>query len=231
MKEISFGDLDFRIVNSYRAMRSRIKGQQHVSLFGTFPSKIFLRRRLFGVAVELEIEDLSRECYDRIHAVLRARYGKPDFVSRYGAMLWKEADFCVIHAMEERSYGTFFHTVSVSFKRPYPWMLSYDSYEKSVAAIDAVASKWHLERLDPMPCVRGNFRVLSYGNGNYEYRIRFTNRKYAFYSTELRHEAAGIRMLPSWSEKGRYQTLSVLCMRLDAFFAYLEEYDARLTSE
>ena len=56
MKKIIFGGLDFPIVNSYRAMKSRIDSDSSVCLFGEFAAKVLIYKSFFGAEIEFEID-------------------------------------------------------------------------------------------------------------------------------------------------------------------------------
>ena len=52
MKEIAFGNLGFSIVNSYKAMKTRIDNENEICLFNEFTDKAVVYKSFWGAEIE-----------------------------------------------------------------------------------------------------------------------------------------------------------------------------------
>jgi hypothetical protein len=118
MKKIIFGGLDFPIVNSYRAMKSRIDSDSSVCLFGEFAAKVSVYKSYLGAETEFEIESLDASALSRIDDILTGEYGEPDYIAKGEMKVWKEKDFYIVHGMDEKRYQVDIHIVKYASAGP-----------------------------------------------------------------------------------------------------------------
>jgi hypothetical protein len=230
MKKIIFGGLDFPIVNSYRAMKSRIDSDSSVCLFGEFAAKVSVYKSYLGAETEFEIESLDASALSRIDDILTGEYGEPDYIAKGEMKVWKEKDFYIVHGMDEKRYQVDIHIVKICFCRPYFFMLDYEKCREYVAVFNKVSEKWGLQWRGNLVVLNAQMAVLM-DTESYSYYIYFCKSKFTFYSSEKKKEAVGVRLIPSWNTKGKYRTPEDLHIQLDSFFDYLKEYDPSLKGD
>ena len=141
--------------------------------------------------------------------------------------VWKEKDCYIVHGMDEKHYQVDVHIIKVCFRKPYCFMLEYPTYDQYLAVFNDVCKKWGLVWSGNL-VIFGNKMAAWLETKKYSYYFSFSQNKFAFYSSEKRKEAEGIRLIPSWNTKGKYKTIQDLHIQLDSFFDYLAEYDSCL---
>ena len=109
MKEISFGDLDFNIANSYDLMKSKIDDKDNVCLFGKFTAKPRLIKRLLGANIEFKFDSQQHEFVDEVYKILQGKYGLPDYIANGSMKVWKIGDCYVSHGIYEEYYQNCVH--------------------------------------------------------------------------------------------------------------------------
>ena len=230
MKKIIFGGLDFPVVNSYRAMKSRIDSDSSVCLFGEFAAKVSVYKSFLGAETEFEIECPDASALSRIDDILTGEYGEPDYIAKGEMKVWKEKDFYIVHGMDEKHYQVDVHIVKVCFSRPYLFMLDYEKYREYVVIFSKVSEKFGLRWTGNLSVLDRQMAVLMDSEA-YSYYFYFSKRKFTFYSSEKKKESAGVRLVPSWSIKCKYKTIQDLHNQLVSFFDYLKEYDLSLKGD
>jgi hypothetical protein len=233
MNEIVFGNLNFKLIDSYKIMKARIDYNEKICLFGDFSANASVYKfwGLFGgVGIDFEIDDQSASALSKIDDILTQEYGTPDYIAKGALKVWKEKDCYIVHGMDEKHYQVNVHIIKVCFKKPYCFMLDYVKYDNYFAVLSKISGEWGLEWSNNLVVLRRQIAVWM-DTKNYSYYICFNRNKFAFYSSEKRKEAEGTRLIPSWSTKGKYKTVQDLHNQLDSFFNYLEEYDLSLKKD
>ena len=230
MKKIIFGGLDFPIVNSYRAMKSRIDSDSSVCLFGEFAAKVSVYKSYLGAETEFDIESPDASAFSRIDDILTGEYGEPDYIAKGEMKVWKEKDFYIVHGMDEKHYQVDVHIVKVCFSRPYLFMLDYEKYREYVVIFSKVSEKLGLRWTGNLSVLDRQMAVLMDSEA-YSYYFYFGKGKFTFYSSEKKIESVGVRFVPSWNTKGKYRTPEDLHNQLDSFFDYLKKYDPSLKGD
>ena len=227
MKEISFANLNFNIVDSYKDMKSRIENEENIRLFGEFDAKATVCKfwGLFGgVEIDFEIDNQDASTLSKIDDILTQEYGKPDYIVKGSLKVWKQKDCYIIHGMDEKQYQVDVHILQVCFKKPYYFMLDYAKYDRYVEILNEISAKRGLVWNNHLVVV--GKRMLAWMNTeNYEYFLSFSRNKFAFYSSQKKKENERTCLIPSWNIEGKYKTIEDLHNQLESFFSYLEEYD------
>ena len=230
MKEIVFGGLNFSISNSYRTMKSRIKNCSCVSLFGEFSAKVLIYESCLGAEIEFEIDTWDTSALSRIDDILTGEYGEPAYIAKGEMKVWKGKDFYIVHGMDEKHYQVDVHIVKICFSRPYLFMLDYEKYREYVVIFSKVSEKFGLRWTGNLSVLDRRMAVLMDSEA-YSYYFYFSKGKFTFYSSEKKKESVGVRLVPSWSIKGKYKTILDLHNQLVSFFDYLKEYDLSLKGD
>ena len=227
MKEISFGNLNYSVVNSYKIMRSRINSEAAICLFGEFTARVLIYRSFLGAEIEFEIDNQDISTLTKVDEILTQEYGTPDYIAEGALRVWKEKDCYIVHGMVEKYYQADVHIIKVCFKKPYCFMLDYATYDKYLTVFKEISEKRGLAWSNNL-VVLGKQMTAWMNTENYRYYISFTQSKFAFYSNEKRKGTEGTLLVPSWNTKGKYKTIQDLHIQLDSFFDYLKEYDSSL---
>ncbi len=230
MKEIVFGGLNFSISNSYRTMKSRIKNCSSISLFKEFSAKVWVHKSFLGAEIEFEIDKWDVSALSKIDDILTGEYGEPDYIAKGEMKVWKEKDFYIVHGIDEKHYQVDVHIVKICFSRPYSFMLDYEKYREYVVIFSTISEKLGLRWTGNLSVLDRQMAVLMDSEA-YSYCFYFGKGKFTFYSSEKKKEAVGVRLVPSWSIKGKYKTIQDLHIQLDSFFDYLKEYDSSLKGD
>ena len=208
-------------------MKKRIDSENEICLFNEFTAKAVIYKSFLGLEIEFEIDDQDISIRTKIDDILTQEYGTPDFIAKGTLKVWKEKDYYIVHGMDEKHYQVDVHIIKVCFKKPYCFMLDYATYDKYLTVFNEISEKWGLVWSNSL-VVLGKQMTAWMNTENYSYYISFSQRKFAFYSSEKRKEAEGTRLIPSWNTKGKYKTIQDLHIQLDSFFDYLKEYDLSL---
>ena len=230
MKEIIFGGLDFPITNSYKIMKSRVEDGSSLCLFGEFSAKVLIYKSFLGAEIEFEIDRWDASTLSRIDDILTGEYGEPAYIAKGEMKVWKGKDFYIVHGMDEKHYQVDVHIVKICFSRPYLFMLDYEKYREYVVIFSKVSEKLGLRWTGNLSVLDRQMAVLMDSEA-YSYYFYFSKGKFTFYSSEKKKESVGVRLVPSWSIKGKYKTIQDLYNQLVSFFDYLKEYDLSLKED
>lgn len=234
MKELVFGNLNFNIVNSYKVMRSRIDNGNTIVLFDDFSAKMFVRKTFLGAEIEFEIDNQDVSALKRIDVILIREYGNPSHIAHGCLKVWKQKGFYIVHGRDEKHYNVDVHIIKICFKKPYWFLLDYQHYKEYLDIINKACEKHDVEWSETIVVV--DKRKMAFLETKcFQCFLSFGRNKFAFYSSEKKREAEGIRLVPFWNTTGKYKTMQELYELIDSFFSYLEEYDSdkkgRLNSE
>ena len=78
MKEIAFGNLGFSIVNSYKAMKSRIDNENEICLFNEFTATAVVYKSFWGAEIEFEIDNQDISTLTKVDDILIQKYPNVD---------------------------------------------------------------------------------------------------------------------------------------------------------
>ena len=109
-------------------------------------------------------------------------------------------------------------------------MLDYEKYCEYVVVFSKVSEKMGLRWTGNLSVLDRQMAVLMESEA-YSYYFYFGKGKFAFYSSEKKKEAVGVRLVPSWNTKGKYKTIQDLQNQLVSFFDCLKEYDSSLKGD
>lgn len=222
MKEVSFAQLPFPIVDSYRTMKKRDK---NVLLYQKYPAKLNVYKELFHMVVEFELEELKKEDLEEIEALLMKEYGFPFAVLEGNSMLWKTDDFYIVRGLAEKGFQVEINAIQILFHRPFGKKLDYQTYLKVREVFQRMKTDLQLsERIEVVYAGHELMTWLQSENKSYFFEIK--KKTFSAYVLKIKVEKDGKHLLPYRKKNGDYKTLEDLYSQIHDFLLQVEKEDA-----